>query len=236
MKNLILAAALACTAGTAMGSDIFAFNMNNMPAGSGGSYSARDASGVFGARMAVFSTAGGAFFDDASGPAGPNLHNFGLTESMGLSVFGNNILISSTQTILPNGNQQIVFSVFTETGVAFVPVGATVGGATINAIQFDIGTPNAPADPVDFVSPITVVSATFSIFTTAATSFGPFASTTTTPGGNSLTVRSGVSAGTDITGFGINRMDVTVEVTKIPAPASLALLGLGGLVATRRRR
>jgi len=236
MKNLILAAALACTAGTAMGSDIFAFNFNNMPAGSGGTYSARDAAGVFGARMAVFSTAGGAFLDDATGgPAGANLHDFGLTQSMGLGA-GNNILISSTQTILPNGNQQIVFSVFTETGAAFVPAGATIGGATINAIQFDIGTPNAPADPVDFVSPITVVSATFSIFTTAATSFGPFASTATTPGGNSLTLRSGVSAGTDITGFGVNRMDVTVEVTKIPAPASLALLGLGGLVATRRRR
>ncbi|MCE7972774.1 MAG: hypothetical protein DYG92_00385 [Leptolyngbya sp. PLA1] len=197
-------------------------------------YTPRDAFGIFGARMAVFSPAGGAFYDDAGGGAGPNLQNFGVDESMGLFA-GRDIRIVSSQTILSNGNQIVSFDAYTADGLPFVPNGATVGGQIINAIQFDIGTPNAPADPVDFNTPITVVGALFTV-SSASSTFGPFAPTTAVVGGNGLTVRAGVQAGTNITTFGLNHFHVEVEIQKIPAPGALALMGLGGLIAGRRRR
>lgn len=200
----------------------------------GGVFGDRDAGGVFGARMAVFSTVGGAFYDDGTGAAGPNLHNFGFNESMGLAS-GRDVRIVSSQVDLPNGNQLISFDCFTADLLPFVPAGATVGGQTINALQFDIGTPNAPADPVDFNTNIVVVSALFTV-SNATASFGPFAATSAVVGGNGLTLRSGVSAGTDITGFGLNRFHVEVEVQKIPTPGVAAVLGLGGVAALRRRR
>jgi hypothetical protein len=229
---LPLTFAAATALGSVTGVSNYAANIvPNQPRG----YENRDAVGVFGARMAVFSPAGGAFFDDATGAAGPNLHNFGQNESMGAQFEGREVRISSSQSLLPNGNQLIHFEAFMADGGPFVPVGATVAGATINALQFDIGTPNAPADPVNFNLPITIVGAQF-VVTNATTTFGPFAPLTASPNGNDLTVRAGVQAGTNITTFGINRFIIDVEVQKIPAPGALGLLGLGGLIAARRRR
>ncbi len=232
MKSIAVLA-LVCAAGSALADITNITNFQNLP-GSQAGYTQRDASGIFGARMAVFSAAGGAFYDDSTGGAGPDLQNFGVDQSMGMFQ-GRDIRISSSMTILPNGNQQIIINAFTADGNPFVAPGTTLGGSTINALQFDIGTPNAPADPIDFNSAITIVSATFTV-SSATQSFGPFNSLAASPNGNDLTLRSGVNAGNDITGLGINRFTVTAEVTKIPAPGALALMGLGGLVATRRRR
>lgn len=229
--------ALACASATALGSVTGVSDYSQyLVQGAGGGYENRDAHGVFGARMAVFSSAGGAFFDDASGAAGPNLHNFGLTESMGLQFQQRDVIISSSQGILPNGNQLIRFICEMADGGPFVPVGATVGGQTINALQFDIGTPNAPADPVDFLAPGIVIVGHGFIVQNASTTFGPFSGLAASPNGNDLTYRAGVQAGSNITTFEILRFVVEVEVQKIPAPGAMALLGLGGLMAARRRR
>jgi len=227
--------AIACTSATALADiqNITDFSHTTLQAGAP-PYTPRDAGGIFGARMAVFSPAGGAFYDDSTGGAGPNLQTFGVNESMG-TFGGRDIRIVSSQTLLGNGNQLISFDAFTADGNPFVANGSTVGGQIINALQFDIGTPNAPADPVDFNTNITIISSLFTV-SSATTSFGPFPGTAAVVGGNGMTVRSGVSAGTNITTFGINRFHVEVEIQKVPAPGALALLGLGGLVATRRRR
>jgi hypothetical protein len=227
---------LVCASGSALATVTGVTNYGAMIVPNSGGYGNRDAVGVFGARMAVFSTAGGAFFDDATGAAGPNLHNFGADESMGMQFEGREVRIASSQTDLANGNQLIRFTCYMGDGGPFVPVGATVGGQTINALQFDVGTPNAPADPVNFnVAAISIVSHSF-IVQSATTTFGPFAGGAGSPGGNDLTYRAGVQAGTNITTFGIARFVIEVEIQKIPAPGALALMGLGGLVAARRRR
>lgn len=233
MKTVALLA-LACAGTTALADITNITNFAHTTLTSGG-YESRDASGTFGARMAVFSPAGGAFYDDSTGGAGANNQNFGASESMGL--FGTrDIRIVSSQTLLTNGNQLISFDCFTADGLPFVPTGSTLAGQLINALQFDIGTPNAPANPVDFDTNITIISALFTVSSASAT-FGPFGSTATVVGGNGLTLRSGVSAGTDITGFGLNRFHVEAEIQKtIPTPGAMALLGLGGLVVGRRRR
>ncbi len=119
------------------------------------------------------------------------------------------------------------------------PTGFSVGGFPADTGAFFMGI-NAGGDPLDWVSDNIVNLAIITgydslggvIFAFDITAFGSF---TAGPNG-SWNGSLGVSFGAGTTGIGVARVDLDVSYSKVPAPGTLALLSLGGLVATRRRR
>lgn len=124
----------------------------------------------------------------------------------------------------------------------WVPTGATSSnGVPFTSWRFDVGTLGAGTDEIDFgADTIVSINATGqTVFDNTGASVGTFALSVDNAviGGSSV---SGVGVvglgGGDIGGFNVGEYALFWDVTITPAPSSIALLGLGGLVATRRRR
>lgn len=162
-------------------------------------------------------TVGGSDFSAGSGPVGA------VTISSSVSTVANVRTIS--MSILTDGNTPIM-----QPGLSFSGVDA------LNTIFFEIPDLNGGPDLFDDVDKIGAATGSFELLTTGgAVLFGAAAGIVDS--GTSFSVGNGVGtgAGTDlftnvITG---GRWEISYAV---PTPASAALLGLGGLVAVRRRR
>lgn len=160
----------------------------------------------------------------------------GLTEVIGNGLLGNTI--SSSDASGPIGGGQFItqLSLSSSDGELF-PTGFSVGGFPATGGGFFLGA-NAGGTPLNIPGGATVVQALVGGFDSGGgLLYGPFDITgfgnfTAGPGGTwdgSLGVSISNAAGLGTATF-------VLEVIYTPAPSAMALLGLGGLAATRRRR
>lgn len=187
----------------------------------------------------VFNGLGGAILTEA------DPHTIGTTEAMFNALSRPSTVSSSVSTV---GNVRTVTIAWsTDGGVAMIQPGDGLGGQPIQQVSFELGTPNFPLgginDP-DFIAFDHAESATpgtfsanFTLLDAAGGSI--FAGTwfVNLTGAGEIAGRTFVAAGgADLANFNIGGGVASVSYFVVPAPGSLALLGLGGLVATRRRR
>ncbi|MBX3364605.1 MAG: PEP-CTERM sorting domain-containing protein [Phycisphaeraceae bacterium] len=186
------------------------------------------------AALTIFGT-GGAYLDSGSA-------TFGSLSTLNGSV----IHMNSTETTVGNiRTYTIEWSHVT--GGTFITAGTTVGGTPVTQMGFEIGENNAGTDFVndpEYQFPLHVFDsgryrAQFQLFNTGGTDLFGGAGTffvLDQGAGNGFSGIVFVSAGgTNLGTFDIARAVATIQV-QVPAPGSLALLGLGGLAAIRRRR
>lgn len=123
----------------------------------------------------------------------------------------------------------------TRNGTDMVPLGSTSAGHPVAFWGWNVG----KTDQINmqgWVSEFTLVRATWSYSLNGGASF--------IPGGNHTGRQADPWAGSDpgellnspYIGAGINAIQVRYQLELLPTPSSMALLGLGGLITTRRRR
>jgi len=206
----------------------------------GGGTGALEGASTVDSALTGFSSAGGAFL------GGPLNHTVGTTQAMGGAVNPN---FSTTVIDNGNGTRTLEARWFTNTpGTALFGPGATIGGAIITDIGFELGEGNAGTDIFNFPGmgaikhPDTnldgVLEAAFTLLdANGASIFSGTYFVTPGVGGFSGVVfinAGGADLGTFNIGGGLAR--VTFNVTAIPTPGALALFGVAGLVGARRRR
>jgi len=171
-------------------------------------------------------------------------------QDAGLGPFGpGDSEVTSSVTPLGGNDFRLIVDIRTLSGLPFVQGGLSLGGQPINGIILDLGdifnSPSfpAPTDAVDFGDSVNILAEDVEIFDSIG-SVGAFPlAGAGTPGfGGGITdyadqILLSIPAGGDLFGsFDINQATFTIDYSVIPAPASAGLLGLGGLVAVRRRR
>jgi hypothetical protein len=141
----------------------------------------------------------------------------------------------------------VTFSWDTDGAIAMLQAGDLLGGAPVTTLSFETGSanagPNGLSDP-DFIAfdhdPDAATPGTFlaSFDLLNATGGSIFAGNWfVSAGATGISGRTFVTAGgADLATFNIGGGTATVRYFVVPAPSAMALLGLGGLVATRRRR
>lgn len=236
MKSTLLLAAVAGLASVASANVVFTTSATGPSI----------ANSVFGARAAgdtvetgnyIFNSAGGTALNEA-------VHTVGGSDAM-TNALSRPSTVSSTVTTVGN-LRTVTFSWDTDGAIAMLQAGDVLGGSPITTLSFEMGTTNSGTngllDP-DFVSfdhaPSTTpgtFNAQFTLLDAAGASI--FAGNWfVSAGAEGISGRTFVGAGgADLAGFNIGGGTATVRYFVVPAPSAMALLGLGGLVATRRRR
>ena len=173
------------------------------------------------------------FIDDV-----PHSHTFGGSEFAGNNLItGQPFTITSAKTSLGGNLYLIQVEMGTQGPWQPTPGLTAPNGNVFQSWRLDVGMLAAGTDAIDFANPITVMSSGFSIFNSVGGSLGTFALTLN---GSTASSVAGVGVvglgGGDIGGFDLARIQLFWTVEIIPAPGTASLIGLGGLVAMRRRR
>jgi hypothetical protein len=204
------------------------------------------ANSVFGARATGDTVDTGNFIFNAAGGVALNsaIHTVGGSDAM-TNALSRPSTVSSTVTTVGN-LRTVTFSWDTDGAIAMIQTGDLLGGAPITTLSFETGSvnagPNGLSDP-DFIAFDHAPAATPGDFAASfnlldATGGSIFAGTWfVSAGATGIIGRTFLSAGNaDLATFNIGGGTATVRYFVVPAPSAMALLGLGGLVATRRRR
>lgn len=178
-----------------------------------------------------------------------NTTGFAIAGTFGNAVAGSSTVIGNglaqapvtvDSTIIDNGggNFDIILRMST-TAADLAPAGFTVGGVAADRLGVFLGA-SAGGDPFNFSDDAFTNSATIELLNNGVNAAGPFdiasfANFTAGPNG-SWNGGFGVNFGAGSAGIGINEIVFRGNFTVVPAPSALALVGLGGLVAGRRRR
>ncbi|NOX59460.1 MAG: PEP-CTERM sorting domain-containing protein [Planctomycetes bacterium] len=185
------------------------------------------------------STGGGAgFLEDGAGD-GSNFYN-GTSELVGNSLLpGADVLTAQEFEVVSPASQPLaalqIQVQLTTTGADLLPTGFQFGpGQPIDLYRMDTGTFSGalPIDPDE--GTFDVIDAFFVLFDSTGTSLGAFNMVNGTVAGTT-----GVSVLEDasIFGFAGDGVVTILQVWNItPEPATLALMGLGGMMLIRRRR
>lgn len=156
-------------------------------------------------------------------------------QSIGTTPKGTDVIEAKwSEVALATGNFiDVIFR--TRHGADIVPLGTQTAGQTAAFWGWNVG----KTDAIQFqswVTDFTLIRATWSFSLNGGNSF--------IPGGNHTARQSTPWNGFDpgnlldgqYIGAGVNALQVRYQIELIPAPSAAALLGMGGLVATRRRR
>lgn len=156
-------------------------------------------------------------------------------QAIGSNVSGSDVIESKwTEAALPTGNFiDVIFR--TRHGSDMVPLGTQVGGQPVAFWGWNVGKTN-PIQFESWVTDYTLIRATWSFSLNGGNSF--------IPGGNHTGRQPSPWGGFDpgelldgqYIGAGVNAISVRYQIELIPTPGAAALLGMGGLLATRRRR
>jgi hypothetical protein len=181
------------------------------------------------------------FIDDA-----PDNHGFGGSEDAGTNFVGNagdRFSIASLHTVLGGGTElvQVEMTNLSANGApsAWQPTAGLLSpnDLVFNSWRFDMGSTAAGTDAIAWSNDFAIINSGFTAFDSTGASLGTFALTLDTSTANSM---SGVAVlglgGADIGGFDMVSIQLFWEIEKVPAPGSMALLGMVGLASMRRRR
>ncbi|QOJ00225.1 MAG: PEP-CTERM sorting domain-containing protein [Phycisphaeraceae bacterium] len=217
---IVLAAGLAATASA----DLVAHNGAGIPSLNNGGFGNRDIQGTAGVASAIFGPWGGQYI------GGPQTVN-----APGSVLLDTDLLFTVGPSVDLGGGLRQVSMVWTS--ITGAPM-TNVAPGPVTDLSFELGMNNAPADQLDDPDFIAVVSGTGRLI---SSTLGLLA---TSP--NGLFTTDGIggftglifwnAGGADLRQFNINRYEVDIVYSVVPAPGSLGLLGLAGLAAARRRR
>lgn len=205
--------------------------------------SARTDSGTRSAEDDLFSTAitvhtveSQSFLDTA-----PDVHIFGGTDFMGLSTLEPTRalhVITSEATVAPN-TVEFVIEWGMDDGGAFLPSGASLGQVGITSLGFHLGQGPAPDQPIgwDPNPGFDIISSTFELFDLQGVDLlqGVGVFDASDNGGTGLSGVAVVSA-ENLSAYDAAVARATITIRKVPAPSGLAVLGVTGAIASRRRR
>ncbi|MEL7474270.1 MAG: PEP-CTERM sorting domain-containing protein [Planctomycetota bacterium] len=208
------------------------------PAPTGGGSSTVVAGDTVDAAVTGFGTGGGAFL------SGPASHTVGagptILPSGGPGLIPDHIIDTSVSDA---GGIRTLTIAIGAGGAALAPAGLAVGGAAIDTIFFEIPDLNGGPDLFNDPAKAGPATGTFDLLGTGGASLFSTAAGVTgeTPAGDfSVGNGVGIDAGLDLFDPAVTGDILTgglwVISYEIPAPATAGLLGLGGLVAIRRRR
>lgn len=144
------------------------------------------------------------------------------------------IEVKWNEVVLPTGNFiDVVFR--TRLGSDLVPLNSTTGGQPTAFWGWKIGSTDS-IEMSSWVTDYNLVRASWSYSTNGGTNFVPGASHTSRQQNPWQGFDPGDLVGGGLVGAGVNSFSVRFEIELIPAPGSLALLGLAALTTNRRRR
>lgn len=191
-----------------------------------------------------FSANGGAYLN------GPVTHTVGGTTS-GPSVAPGIIApfeyASTVSTV--GSTRTVVVDIYAVGAGAFLTTiagpGLTLGGAPVTSLRFEMPGLNGGVNMFDDGDKVGLATGTFTLVgtTNGVSAIGLFSTAATiTDFGTSFSVSNGVNAGganlfdPNAVGATITGASFTISYEVVPAPSAAALLGVGALAATRRRR
>lgn len=194
----------------------------------------------------LIQTAGGAFFlDDTAGSsfivdAAPADGGQNLTYTTPVSM-------TTVAADLDNGDGTRTALVQTTAldaagaSIAWVPAGVTNGGDPFVAWRMDVGTTAGGVDGLDIAlnpgESVNFLGSGFAAFDSTGGVLGVFALTLDDSAGSTASGLAVIGiGGADIAGFDLAAIQLFWDYEIVPAPASLSMIALGGLVAARRRR
>ncbi|MFG0307000.1 MAG: hypothetical protein ACF8Q5_12390 [Phycisphaerales bacterium JB040] len=180
--------------------------------------------------ITAFSTAGGTFLH------GPGTHTVGGSNaSAGLPGTIGDVVVSSSVSTSASNVRTLVINMVTTSNARLAIGGLTIGGAVIDTVRFEVpgvnGGPNFFDDPYK----LSAATGTFNLLgNNGAVIFSGAAGVT--DNGTSFGLANGVTTGpgTNLFNNYITGGRFTITYT-VPAPGSVAVLGLGGLAFRRRR-
>ena len=155
----------------------------------------------------------------------------GLNENIGADLLGGSVFSNDVLTDNGDGTQTLLLTITSSSGELF-PSGFSDGVNPLNRAGMFFGA-NAGGTPLDFGGE-TVLAADLDALDAAGASIFGGPVELVGLGFNIQSGSFGINFGDDTVGLGVG--EVTLAITMTPAPGSVALLGLGGLCATRRRR
>lgn len=216
---IVLAAGLAASASA----DLVAHNGAGLAGLNNGGFGNRDIQGTAGVAATIFGPWGGQYI------GGPQTVN-----APGSVLLDTDLLFTVGPSVNLGGGLRQVSMVWTSITGAPMTNGAP---GPVTDLGFELGANNAPADQLDDPDFIAVVSGTGRLFGAQGllVSGAPGLFTTDGVGGFTGVIFWNAGGG-DLRQFGINRYEVDIVYSVVPAPGSLGLLGLAGLAAARRRR
>ncbi len=151
-----------------------------------------------------------------------------------LAVSGATVHMTEAQFVTGPNSLRVVVGAFTTDSSSLWINGLVIGGQPMTQGRFDVGAgafingllwDNLPGA----ISSVSITNVVFADGLPLATS-GALANGRTLPEMGSVVVWNGV------VGSIVDETQMVFDITFVPAPGALALLGLGGLVAARRRR
>jgi hypothetical protein len=161
----------------------------------------------------------------------------GATTIIGTDLTGGTVSVESTVVDNGGGNFDVTMRMFTD-GADLSPGGFTTGGVTADTAGVFMGG-NGGGTPFQFSDTAITNSAEIELIGAAGSIAGPFdisAFGNFTADNGGWDGGFGVTFGAGSAGLGITEYVFTGNFTVVPAPGAMAIAGLGGLVATRRRR
>lgn len=189
---------------------------------------------IIGQSVAGAGGAGGAAFVTAAGRTTSFVYD--NAASLHGTLIGSNAVVNigeATIVTSPTSFRYIVGAFTTDSSNLWIS-GLTIGGMPMSQGRFDVGAGAFTNGllmniPVGDIASISIVSSVFVDGASVATS-------TPLPNGRVLPEAGALVVWNGVVNSGVDEIQIIVDVTFVPAPGALALVGMGGLVALRRRR